>query len=222
MKHIKTYIAALLLSCSLLFGGCSLFQGTRIAGGSFSHTSALGSRVELRQGQDAKTPSTVNQTVTRTEEIVIPAHSVITVGTNKVEISSNTVARVTTEEKVNSENGAAQKNNLGAAIATLKSLSWLTYLGAAMIIFAIASAFWPPLKLLVNSLTTSVFIGLGGLAFILIPSLVAIHPGLLCAGIIGAILIYWGAHHHSAISSELKTIKNYVLPAVKPLEQENK
>ena len=67
------------------------------------------------------------------------------------------------ETRAKTELGAAQKDTareIGAKLASLKGIVWV---GVALFIFGLASLFYPPLKLLIGSATTSLAVVLGGL-----------------------------------------------------------
>jgi len=60
------------------------------------------------------------------------------------------------ESRAKAELGAAQKDTareIGAKLASLKGVVWI---GVALFIFGVASLFYPPLKLIIGSVTTSV------------------------------------------------------------------
>jgi hypothetical protein len=66
--------------------------------------------------------------------------------------------------RAKTELGAAQKDTtreIGAKLASLKGIVWV---GVALFTFGLASLFYPPLKLLIGSVTTSLAVVLGGLA----------------------------------------------------------
>lgn len=197
----KASILCIFSLCVALLAGC--MQGERIKGGSLTHDNISGRTVQT-QSQDPKTPSTLQ--TEHSTELIIPAFSKVMVGSNIITLSSNTSYR--TVDKVSSVAGSAQKNTLGDTIAKLKSLAWLTYLGAALIIFGIVSAVYPPVKLLVNSLTTSLLLIVAGVAFIALPTLLVGHELaiLLVGG--GVVVVWYLAHKHGSISAELKTIKS--------------
>jgi hypothetical protein len=190
----------MLVSMMLWAFGC---LPARISGGKF-----LNGPVKLVQSQDPKQPSTINQDSERIETLLVPKGSLIMRGTNSFKVDRDTTYVVSSHDKVNSTLGAAQKNSLAEVSAKLASLSWLTWLGAALVIFGAASAVYPPLKLLVNSLTTSAVCVAVGVGFIALPILLVGHEVLiLCVGG-GACLLYFFAHRHGGISGELKTLKS--------------
>lgn len=112
---------------------------------------------------------------------------------------------VITEEKLNTKIGSAQKDTareMGAKLASLKGVVWV---GLALFIFGAASLFWPPLKVIVGSTTTSLVASAAGIALIMLPSLIVGHEILiLCIGV-GAVLAYWFAHRHGELRGKLNS-----------------
>ena len=76
------------------------------------------------------------------------------------------------ESRAKTELGAAQKDGareLGARLASLRGVTWA---GLALFVFGLASLVWPPLKAMIGSVTTSAAIVLGGLALLILPTLI--------------------------------------------------
>jgi hypothetical protein len=85
------------------------------------------------------------------------------------------------ETHARTELGAAQKDTareLGAKLASLKGMVWV---GVGLFVFGLASLVWPPLKAVIGSVTTSAALMLGGVALMVLPSLV-----------VGNELLAWG------------------------------
>jgi hypothetical protein len=140
---MKKTLSLIALCALLLLTGCMPLFSARIAGGKIIHGQTV-----VQQSADPKASSSLNQDSERTEQIILPAGSLLMVGTNTFRVSSNTVYTIHSSDKVQSVLGAAQKNTLADTAAKLASLSWLTYLGAALVIFGAASAhFIRPLNL---------------------------------------------------------------------------
>lgn len=119
-----------------------------------------------------------------------------------------------------------RKNKSGELAVKLKSLSKLVWVGLLMFIFGIASLFWPPLKAIVGSMTTSVACVIGGIVLMVLPVLVVGHGGailLIAVGILGA---YWFAHRHGQLRGKLEAIEdanqNTIDDRVEQLENEIK
>lgn len=115
--------------------------------------------------------------------------------------------KTTVTEKVSTTLGASQKDTtreLGAKLSSLKGVVWI---GVFVFLFGAASAFYPPLKVVVGSVTTSAVLAAAGLALIVLPSLIVGNEILILAIAGGAAGLYWFAHRHGSIHSELKTLK---------------
>lgn len=116
----------------------------------------------------------------------------------------------TISEKVTTVIGAAQKDVAREMAAKLSSLKWVTWVGVAVFLFGAASAFWPPLKVIVGSMTTSAVIGVAGLALIVLPVLVVGNELLILGCAAGAVVLYWFAHRHSRASTEARVYKELI------------
>lgn len=119
--------------------------------------------------------------------------------------------KVTTEE-VHTKIGAAQKDTareIGAKLAATRPVMWV---GILVFLFGAASAVHPMLKALVGgSLTTSAVIAAAGLGMIVLPILIVGHELLILLVGAGAAGLYFFAHRHGSVHSELKTIKDRIL-----------
>jgi hypothetical protein len=100
------------------------------------------------------------------------------------------------ETRARTELGAAQKDTareLGAKLASLKGIVWV---GAGLFVFGLASLVWPPLKAVIGSVTTSAACALGGIALMVLPSLV-VGNELLILGVVVLAVGGWAlAHRH--------------------------
>ena len=103
------------------------------------------------------------------------------------------------ETRARTELGAAQKDTareLGAKLASLKGMVWV---GVGLFVFGLASLVWPPLKVIVGSVTTSAALMLGGVALMVLPSLV-VGNELLILGVVGIAVGGWFlAHRHGQL-----------------------
>ena len=87
------------------------------------------------------------------------------------------------EVRAKSELGAAQKDTareIGAKLASLKGLVWV---GVVLFLAGLATLFYPPLRAIVGSVTTSAAICAGGLALIILPTLVVGNELLILGGV---------------------------------------
>jgi hypothetical protein len=97
------------------------------------------------------------------------------------------------------ELGAAQKDTareLGAKLSSLKGIVWV---GVGLFVFGLASLVYPPLKVVIGSVTTSAALMLGGVALMVLPTLV-VGNELLILGVVGLAVGGWFlAHRHGQL-----------------------
>jgi hypothetical protein len=103
------------------------------------------------------------------------------------------------ETRARTELGAAQKDTtreLGAKLSSLKGIVWV---GVGLFVFGLASLVWPPLKAVIASVTTSAALTLGGVALMVLPSVV-VGNELLILGVVGIAVGGWFlAHRHGEL-----------------------
>jgi hypothetical protein len=103
------------------------------------------------------------------------------------------------ETRARTELGAAQKDTareLGAKLSSLKGIVWV---GIGLFVFGLASLVWPPLKAVIASVTTSAALMLGGLALMVLPSLVVGNELLILGGVALAVGGWFLAHRHGQL-----------------------
>jgi len=97
------------------------------------------------------------------------------------------------------ELGAAQKDTareLGAKLSSLKGIVWV---GVGLFVFGLASLVYPPLKLMVASVTTSAALVFGGVALMVLPTMV-VGNELLILGVVALVVGGWFlAHRHGTL-----------------------
>ncbi len=100
------------------------------------------------------------------------------------------------ETRTRTELGAAQKDTareLGTKLSSLKGIVWV---GIGLFVFGLASLVYPPLKVVIGSVTTSAALMLGGVALMVLPTLV-VGNELLILGVVGLTVGGWFlAHRH--------------------------
>jgi hypothetical protein len=104
------------------------------------------------------------------------------------------------ETRAGTELGAAQKDTareLGAKLSSLKGIVWV---GVGLFVFGLASLVYPPLKVVIGSVTTSAALMLGGVALMVLPTLVV---GLAVGG-------WFLAHRHGQLKGEVSGLKSQV------------
>lgn len=152
--------------------------------------------IELRQSQNPSSLSSQNyEKITVLEPAIrIPDEDAVT----------SRPLKKTITERVSTTIGAAQKDTareLGAKLSSLKGVVWV---GVLVFLFGAASAFWPPLKAIVGSITTSAIACASGLALIVLPSMIVGNEVLILSIGIGAVGLYWFAHRHASVHTEAK------------------
>ena len=120
------------------------------------------------------------------------------------------VLRSFVTEKAGTVIGTAQKNTareIGAKLSSLKSIVWL---GAALFVFGLASLVWPSLRAIIGSVTTSMALSAGGIALIVLPSLVVGNELLILGGVALAVGAWFLAHRHGRLRGMVDANKNGV------------
>jgi hypothetical protein len=103
------------------------------------------------------------------------------------------------ETHARTELGAAQKDTareLGAKLSSLKGIVWV---GVGLFVFGLASLVWPPLKAIIGSVTTSAALMLGGVALMVLPSLIVGNELLILGGVAVAVGGWFLAHRHGQL-----------------------
>ncbi len=103
------------------------------------------------------------------------------------------------ETHARTELGAAQKDTareLGAKLSSLKGIVWV---GVGLFVFGLASLVWPPLKVVIGSVTTSAALMLGGVALMVLPSLIVGNELLILGGVAVAVGVWFLAHRHGQL-----------------------
>lgn len=123
-------------------------------------------------------------------------------------LSAPAVQTTRTVEKAGTTIGAAQKDSareFGAKLASLKGIVWV---GVLMFLFGLATLAYPPLRAIIGSVTTSVAIIVGGIALMVLPTLI-VGNELLILGGVGALVGGWFfAHRHGRLRGFVDANKN--------------
>lgn len=186
------FLSLALLSLTMFVGGCAMAP---LKPGTSSFTATSGVEGTLKQSQNPQQES--RQVYKRTvEEPGVPIP-------NAPRVISETIETTI---------GAAQKDTAREMAAKLGSLRGVVWIGVLVFLFGAASFAYPPLKVIVGgSTTTSAVIAGSGLAMIVLPTLLVGHELLILAVAAGAAALYFFAHRHGTVHSELKTLKEHVL-----------
>lgn len=216
-----TTVALAALSLALpLFALSGCIQSPLRGGKANTAPHAGGILQDISQGENPAQASAQSQDVEEVRSYTLPAQSVIAsssvttdaggrVVTNRTEtlLSLPTPIVERRATKARTELGAAQKDTareIGAKLASLRIVVWV---GVALFIFGVASLFWPPLKLIVASVTTSAALTVGGLALIVLPSVIVGNELLIMGGVFAIILAWWFAHRHGGAQATVKVLK---------------
>ena len=84
----------------------------------------------------------------------------------------------------------------GSQASSLKGIVWV---GVGLFVFGLASLVWPPLKVVIASVTTSAALMLGGVALMVLPSLVVGNELLILGGVGLAVGGWFLAHRHGQL-----------------------
>jgi len=103
------------------------------------------------------------------------------------------------ETRAKTELGAAQKDTARELSAKLASLKGIVWVGVVMFLFGLASMFYPPLQVVIGSVTTSIAITAGGVALMILPSLVVGNELLILGGVGAAVGVWFFAHRHGQL-----------------------
>jgi hypothetical protein len=114
------------------------------------------------------------------------------------------------ETRARTELGAAQKDTareLGAKLSSLKGIVWV---GIGLFVFGLASLVYPPLRVVIGSVTTSAALMLGGVALMVLPALV-VGNELLILGVVALVVGAWFlAHRHGQLKGEVSSLESKV------------
>ena len=123
-------------------------------------------------------------------------------------LTAPTVQTTRTVEKAGTTIGAAQKDTareLGAKLASLKGIVWV---GVVMFLFGIATLAYPPLRVIIGSVTTSVAIVVGGIALMILPTLIVGNELLILGAVTVAVGGWFLAHRHGQLKGFVDANKN--------------
>ena len=217
LKMVAPAVAVML--AAVLFSGCAIAP---LKGGHASTVSKSTQGIEqsVVQGDNPAQASRQNQETVRTKSYTVPTGSRLvetrvspdTSGapaTNATALVISAPMAVTEHEetRATTELGAAQKDTARELSAKLASLKGIVWVGVAMFLFGLASIFYPPLKLIIGSLTTSVAILVGGIALIVLPSLIVGNELLILGGVGAAVGVWFFAHRHGQLRGLVDAVK---------------
>jgi hypothetical protein len=156
-----------------------------------TYTVPAGSRIEQCQAPCAVAPGTASGRPELSTINSEPSSSFLLSAPMPVVEREETHART--------ELGAAQKDSareLGAKLSSLKGIVWV---GVGLFVFGLASLVYPPLKVVIASVTTSAALTLGGVALMVLPTLVVGNELLILGGVVLAVGGWFLAHRHGQL-----------------------
>lgn len=165
------------------------------------------------QSDNPAAVSRQDQETVRTRSYTVPTGSRLESGATNaaaVVVSAPMPVVEREETRAKTELGAAQKDTareIGAKLASLKGIVWV---GAAIFAFGLASIFYPPLKLLIGSVTTSAALVVGGLTLMVLPSMIVGNELLILGGVALAVGGWFLAHRHGQLRGMVDADKNGV------------
>jgi hypothetical protein len=207
MKTKIMLINLAVIAVTGLFCGCNL---TPLKGGRATTSGVIGQTVV--QGDNPAQPSRQDQETVKTRSYTVPAGSrleethltatdigVTVTNVQAVVVSAPMPVVEREETRAKTELGAAQKDTARELSAKLASLKGIVWVGVVMFLFGLASMFYPPLQAIIGSVTTSAAIVAGGLALMILPSLVVGNELLILAGVATAVGLWFLAHRHGQL-----------------------
>jgi hypothetical protein len=210
MKPKTLLIDVVAIAAAGMLAGCAIAP---LKGGKAS-TSQMAGHIDqsVTQGDNPAAASRQDQETVRTKSYTVPAGSRLmetrimadTSGASITNVSalviSAPMAVVEHEEtRAKTELGAAQKDTARELSAKLASLKGIVWVGVVVFLFGLASMFYPPLQLIIGSVTTSMMIAAGGVALMILPSLVVGNELLILGGVAAVVGLYFFAHRHGEL-----------------------
>jgi hypothetical protein len=123
------------------------------------------------------------------------------------------------ETRAKTELGAAQKDTareLGAKLSSLKCIVWV---GLGLFLFGLATLVYPPLRVVIGSVTTSAAMVVGGLVLMVLPTLVVGNELLILGGVGVAVGGWFLAHRHGRLQGIVDANKNGVDDRLESVQQ---
>jgi hypothetical protein len=104
------------------------------------------------------------------------------------------------EFRTQTELGAAHKEPGSEIKDKLRALRVLLWVGIGLFVFGLGSLVWPPLKVVIGSVTTSAAMMLGGVTLMALPSLLVGNELLILGGVAVGVGAWFLAHRHGHLS----------------------
>ncbi|MEO6035322.1 MAG: hypothetical protein ABIQ35_08715, partial [Verrucomicrobiota bacterium] len=195
--------------------------GLRPLHGGRATTKGGGVEQTVSQSENPSQVSRQDQETVKTKSYTLPAGSRIeetrvrdnekgfsVTNIQAVVVSAATPVVEREETRAKTELGAAQKDTareIGAKLSSLKGIVWV---GVVMFLFGLASMFYPPLRAIIGSVTTSAAILAGGVALMVLPTLI-VGNELLIMGVVALLVGGWFiAHRYEKLRGFVDANKN--------------
>ena len=219
-RPVKIAAAAVAVMVLLMVSGCTIAP---LKGGKASTVSksAQGIEQSVVQGDNPAQSSRQDQETVRTKSYTVPAGSRLVetrvladaggmpVTNSQVMVVSAPMQVTEHEEsRAKTELGAAQKDTARELSAKLASLKGIVWVGVMVFLFGLATMFYPPLKLIIGSITTSAAITVGGLALIVLPTVIVGNEMLIMGGVAAAVGLWFLAHRHGQLRGLVDAANN--------------
>jgi hypothetical protein len=216
MKLIKIVLVDFIVIAMVgLFCGCNLAP---LKGGRATTSGVIGQTVV--QGDNPAQPSRQDQETVKTRSYTVPAGSrleeshltatdigVTVTNVQAVVVSAPMPVVEREETRAKTELGAAQKDTARELSAKLASLKGIVWVGVVMFLFGLATLFYPPLRAIIGSVTTSAAILVGGLALMVLPTLVVGNELLILGGVALAVGGWFVAHRYGQMRGLVNATK---------------
>ncbi len=217
-KKIMKRVLPILALAIFVLSGCAM---TKPLKGGKATTKAAGIEQNILQSDNPSQASRQEQETVKTRSYTLPTGSRIeetrvrenekgfpVTNIQTVVVSAATPVVEREETRAKTELGAAQKDTareLGAKLASLKGVVWV---GVAMFLFGLASLFYPPLRAIIGSVTTSAAILAGGVALMILPTVVVGNELLIMGGVALLVGGWFFAHRHGKLQGFVDANKN--------------
>lgn len=211
-------LSVLLLAAGLAVGLCGCTAPRPLRGGHALTSGPVGQ--SMVQGENASAATRQGQESIRIRSYTLPAGSrfeqaqvqagaagLPVTNVQAIVVSAPMPVTEREETRASTELGAAQKDTAREFAAKLSSLKGIVWVGVALFVFGIASFAWPPLRVVIGSVTTSAAITLGGLALMVLPTLIVGNELLILGGVTVAVGAWFLAHRHGHLRGELAASK---------------
>jgi hypothetical protein len=207
MKMKIVLFTLAILAMAFLLAGCG---SSPLKGGKATTSQSAGRTIQtIAQSDNPAQVSRQEQGTVKTRTYTVPAGSRLVTTSNQVVVVSAPMPVIEHEEtRAKTELGAAQKDTARELSAKLASLKGVVWVGVALFLFGLATLFYPPLKLLIGSVTTSVAILVGGIALMILPTLIVGNELLILAGVASAVGLWFLAHRHGQLRGLVDAAKS--------------